>query len=330
MKDAKPMIRWYLDKESKVPLYLQLKDQIKYHISTGGLQDGQQLPAVNNLAKDLTINFETVRKAYKEMEKEGLISMQRAKGTLVTLHPSSAPANRHAVAADKAGLTSFTDLASRMLRLGQSATEIRKSFESGLESALAERNEQYIIFTECNPLQVQEISAQLKDILPITVQPVLLSELEDKLAGLDTGAGRLKAIVTTGFHLNDVRAALGNRSIDVQVLVTNMSPDSRRKIDELGPDKKFGFICRDRESIPLYQDLLKAEFGKKIKLASAHLGDDVLVESVLASADVLLVTPPVYKDMKKRAPARLQVFNVFDRIDPMSIRMLKSQLEATG
>jgi hypothetical protein len=51
---------------------------------------------------------------------------------------------------------------------------------------------------------------------------------------------------------------------------------------------------------------------------------------VLGSADVLLVTPPVFKDIKKRAPARLPVFNVFDRIDPMSIRMLKSHLELAG
>ena len=95
------MIKWYLDKESKIPLYLQLKEQIKYHISTGGLQDNEQLPAVNKLAKELSINFETVRKAYKELEKEGLISMQRAKGTLVTLDKGASPrAARTPVSAD--------------------------------------------------------------------------------------------------------------------------------------------------------------------------------------------------------------------------------------
>ena len=321
------MIRWYLDKDSKIPLYLQLKDQIKYHISTGGLQDGQQLPAVYALAEELGINFETVRKAYKEMEKEGLISMQRAKGTLVTLHQGQAGTAKGSGPGERPAPSDFADLLGRLLRNGQSAAEIRREFEAALEKAEAERNEQFIIFTECNLLQVQEISAQLKDLLDIHVVPSLLSDLERTLADLEGKPSRLRAIVTTGFHLNDVRAALGSRSIDVQVLVTNMSPDTRRRIDEIGTDKKFGFICRDQESIPVYNDLLKAEFGKKLKLSSARLDDEAHVEAVLGSVDALLVTPPVFKEMKKRAPAGLPVFNVFDRIDPMSLRMLKTHLQ---
>ncbi len=325
------MIRWYLDKESKIPLYLQLNNQIKYHISTGGLQDGQQLPAINALAGELGINFETVRKAYKELEKEGLISMQRAKGTKVTLHQGQAGGARGTTAAsERPADADFIDLIGRQLRQGQSAAEIRAGFDSALETAVAERNQRFIIFTECNPLQVQEISAQLKDLLEIQVVPSLLSDLERTLADLEGKPGRLRAIITTGFHLNDVRAALGARSIDIQVLITNMSPDTRRKIDEIGTDKKFGFICRDKESIAVYNDLLKAEFGKKLKLASAHLGDEAHVAAVLGSVDALLVTPPVYKEMKKRAPAGLQVFNVFDRIDPMSLRMLKAHLQLSN
>jgi len=132
--------------------------------------------------------------------------------------------------------------------------------------------------------------------------------------------------VTTGFHLNDVRAALGGRQIDVQILITNMSPESRRKIDEIGTDRRFGFICRDKESIPLYNDLLRGEFGKKIKLVSTCLGDSEGVESILRSVDILLVTPPVLREVKRICPANLPVFNVFDRVDPMSLRVLKDRI----
>jgi DNA-binding transcriptional regulator YhcF (GntR family) len=285
------------------------------------------LPGVNKLAKDLSINFETVRKAYKELEKEGLISMQRAKGSLVTLQHGQARLSKRAATSERPAPSDFADFVGRRLRNGQSAAEIRREFESALETAVAERNEQFIVFTECNALQVQEISAQLKDALQIQVMPTLLSDLDKALAALGVNAGRLKAIVTTGFHLNDVRAVLSSRPIDIHVLVTNMSPDTRRKIDEIGMDKKFGFICRDQESIAVYNDLLRAEFGKKIRLSSAHLDDETHVEAVLGSVNALLVTPPVYKEMKKRAPAHLPVFNVFDRIDPMSLRMLKTHLQ---
>ena len=64
---AKEQIKWFLDKKNKIPLYLQIKDLIKYYISTGVIQDNAVLPGVNMLAKELEINFETVRKAYKEL-----------------------------------------------------------------------------------------------------------------------------------------------------------------------------------------------------------------------------------------------------------------------
>ena len=80
------MIKWFVDRENKVPLYLQLKDLIKYYISTGAIQDNDQLPGVVKLAEELGVNFDTIRKAYKELEREELISMIRGKGTFATLH----------------------------------------------------------------------------------------------------------------------------------------------------------------------------------------------------------------------------------------------------
>ena len=321
------MIKWLLDKESKVPLYLQLKDQIKYYISTGSLVNNEQLPAVNKLAKELSINFETVRKAYKELEKEGLISMQRAKGTLVTLEDGSAflqakPPLGLGVEPEWALKNSIAGL----LGNGKAPQDIQSIFEKALAEAQAARRERYVIFTECNALQTQDISSELCDILKKDVRPVLLEDLSDELAKLAPGDEHLQAIVTTGFHLNDVREALGHRPIDIHVLITNMSPESRRKIDEMGADRKFGFICRDQESIPLYNDLLRAEFGKKIKLTLACLKDQAQVDSILESVDILLITPPVYREVKKLAPASLPIFNVFDRIDRMSIRVLKDRL----
>ncbi len=321
------MTKWYLDKGSKVPLYLQLKDQIKYHISTGGLQQNEQLPAVNKLAKELAINFETVRKAYKELEKEGLISMQRAKGTLVTLDNSAPPfIPSNARSPEQSPERWVYNAVSALLAKGTPPEEIRSAVSRSMDEAFAARKERFVIFTECNSLQVHDIAIQLKTFLDEDVRPVLLEDLEKEISRLGPEEKRLLAIVTTGFHLNDVRAALGGRPIDVHILITNMSPESRRKIEEIGVDRRFGFICRDQESIPLYNDLLRGEFGKKIRLVSTYLGDTAGVEAILRSVDILLVTPPVFREVKKLSPANLPVFNVFDRVDPMSFRVLKDRI----
>jgi hypothetical protein len=47
---------------------------------------------------------------------------------------------------------------------------------------------------------------------------------------------------------------------------------------------------------------------------------------VYKTADLLLVSPPVYEEVRKAAPSKLPVFNIFDRVDPMSLRVIKDRL----
>ncbi len=56
------MVKRLIDKKSRIPPYLQLKDLLKYFISTGAIQENERLPGVMELAAELGINFETVRK----------------------------------------------------------------------------------------------------------------------------------------------------------------------------------------------------------------------------------------------------------------------------
>ena len=75
------------------------------------------------------------------------------------------------------------------------------------------------------------------------------------------GKGRRVRVVTTGFHVTEVRDAVGDLPVEVSVLITNLNRDTRRKLKSIGEKGKFSFICRDRESTLMYRDLLKAELG---------------------------------------------------------------------
>ena len=75
--------RFRLDPSSGVPFYRQIIDQVLAAIATGGLTTGQQLPTVRQLAVDLAVNFNTVARAYKELEIRGVVSTQQGTGTFV-------------------------------------------------------------------------------------------------------------------------------------------------------------------------------------------------------------------------------------------------------
>lgn len=72
-----------LDAHSGVPVYRQLMDQVQAAIASGILNAGDQLPTVRQVAVDLTINPNTVSRAYREMEIRGLLDTQQGTGTFI-------------------------------------------------------------------------------------------------------------------------------------------------------------------------------------------------------------------------------------------------------
>jgi len=77
-----------IDLTSKVPIYVQIIDQIKHMIATGDLSPDDQLPTVRQLAADLRVNFNTIARAYRMLDEEGLISTQHGRGTYILPLPS--------------------------------------------------------------------------------------------------------------------------------------------------------------------------------------------------------------------------------------------------
>jgi GntR family transcriptional regulator len=73
-----------LDQTSGVPVYRQLIDQVLVAKASGALAPGDQLPTVRQLAVDLSINPNTVIRAYKELEIRGILTTQQGMGTFIT------------------------------------------------------------------------------------------------------------------------------------------------------------------------------------------------------------------------------------------------------
>ena len=77
-------ISFLLDMKSGIPFYRQIIDQVKTAIATGDLGPGYKLPTVRQLAVELSINPNTVSRAYTELELTGLVETQMGSGTFVS------------------------------------------------------------------------------------------------------------------------------------------------------------------------------------------------------------------------------------------------------
>ena len=77
------MIEFHLDTRSGVAPYLQLIQQVRHALRLGMLSEGDRLPTVKDVVARVAINPNTVHKAYRELEYEGLVSSRRGVGTFV-------------------------------------------------------------------------------------------------------------------------------------------------------------------------------------------------------------------------------------------------------
>ena len=90
------MIEFHLDNHSGVAPYLQIVQQVKQALRLGLLTVGDQLPTVREVVVQLTVNPNTVLKAYRELEREGLVASRPGQGTFVQKTLAGASLASHA------------------------------------------------------------------------------------------------------------------------------------------------------------------------------------------------------------------------------------------
>jgi GntR family transcriptional regulator len=100
---------FHLNPRSGIPIYVQLKEQVKTAVAGGVLNPGDQMPSVRDLAVALVVNPNTIARAYSELEREGLLSVEQGRGTFI----SSGSAEPLLDAAERALL--ITSLIDRLL-----------------------------------------------------------------------------------------------------------------------------------------------------------------------------------------------------------------------
>lgn len=113
---------------SGVPIYLQLMEQVKHAIETGALRPGEQLPGIRPLAEELVINPNTVAKAYRELEHEGVIELRQGAGAFVSENAGA----KKLTDAIRAGQGIVADAIEKLRVRGVTDEEIRRLFEAEL------------------------------------------------------------------------------------------------------------------------------------------------------------------------------------------------------
>jgi DNA-binding transcriptional regulator YhcF (GntR family) len=128
------VIEFHLDPQSGVATYLQIVQQVKDALRLGTIEVGDQLPTVREVVADLAINPNTVAKAYRDLEREGLVVARQGRGTFVASTLASSSLRHH----DELRAALQRWLASA-IRAGLDEESVRALISATLRESLARR-----------------------------------------------------------------------------------------------------------------------------------------------------------------------------------------------
>jgi DNA-binding transcriptional regulator YhcF (GntR family) len=257
-----------VDRRSAVPVHVQLETQIRHLIVTGRLGPGMQLPTVRQLAGFLRINRNTAARALAELHRDGFLECRQGLGTFVSGRQTarSAPAARSLVRlAD--------DVIDRARQLGFTREELMATLAArspDTRGAGAARTPALLV--ECNSEELARYGEALEAEVPLEVDRVLVDDLAPRLAREPGFLARYRVVITTFFHIHEVKRALPPDGPPAVALLSEANIATLQRLTELPEGATIGLVCATATGS---QNLLRS-------IQSAGLGH---LRPVLASTD---------------------------------------------
>lgn len=221
-----------INSQLDIPIYRQLVDFIHTAVKKGELQAGHQLPTVQELTQELGIARGTVKRAYDELERLGLVEKVQGRGTFIRYQPSNSGSRKEqAMAAINSVLDQLEDM-------GFSASEINIFLNLKLRERAEQEAHVKIAVVECNPENLSQMSEQLRHIPGVDLYPYLLESVQQYPYKLNE---EFDLIVTTAIHADYLESVVPLKKKVVRVALS-LSAGSLAPIIKLRPGKNLGII----------------------------------------------------------------------------------------
>jgi DNA-binding transcriptional regulator YhcF (GntR family) len=257
-----------VNRQSAVPVHVQLQMQIRHLISTGALKPGMQLPTVRQLAGFLRINRNTAARALADLHQDGYLESRQGRGTFVVQQPAA-----HEGRAARSLERLVQEMLDRARQLGFTQDELvaRMATQAPHGTAAGPVRARALLI-ECNAPELSRYRDQLEAELPLRVEPMLVEELEARAPREPDLVKGYRVVVTTFFHIHEVKRALPAGGTPVLALLSGASISTLLRLTELPEGSPVGLVC---SSATGSQNLLRS-------LQSAGL---LHLQPVLASTD---------------------------------------------
>lgn len=243
-------------------IYRQLWQELAGRIRAGKLPDGTRLPAVRELADELGVASGTVKRAYDELEKAGLLTKAPGRGSFVSYQPPGTQERRTAAQQQ-------TDALLQSLQgLGLSVPEMKRLLTERLRQFCARQPKVQAALIECNPEVLDQLRLQLQTLEGVELHTMLLSQAQQHPGQL---AQQMDVMITTTEHAQELGEMTGQPE-KVAKIALCLSAGSVAPIVKLGPGERVGVASQSLR----FGDLMRRFCAAYT--AGAHISEPALLD----------------------------------------------------
>jgi GntR family transcriptional regulator len=266
-----------VDRESSTPVHEQLTEQLRYQIASGRFAVDDTLPSTRSLAKEVGVSFHTIRKAYQQLEREGLLEAQVGRGYIVRERTPLGKGERI-----ERGAAVVREALQRLIALGLRETEIEYLFQEQFSALSTQAAGPKVVFAARYRELAEQVAQQLTTTLHQTITAATLDEL-DRHRDADF-------LLTPYPDLEAVRSDVPRA--DALGVITSLPPEVLDAIAHLLPSQTLGLVTQYPDAIqPLTQAIRRqTSFSGQMMATSIHAGRPKL-GSFVEQSDILLYTP---------------------------------------
>ncbi len=315
-----------IDKNSRIPLYLQIKEHLQNLLKEGELKKGSQLPTERDLSIKLNVSRNTVSMAYKELADENFITSSPGKGTFIVsdkYHPKYLQKINK-----KSPLVKHIDLAiKKALEINIQPEEFIQLVNQRLKEKKHLLNNISIAFIECNQEQLYYFSKKLELGTGIHIIPILIDEMFHQPEEFIAKTKSVDLVVTTFFHFQEVQQFLKNENKKIIAIALDPQIETMVNIARAtSPDMRIGMVCLTSKFAERVFKSIKYAGIKFSSITYTTTQDNKQLNEFIKKNDILIVSPGRKKDVQKLISTNIPLIEFMYIPDKGSIDTLKKTI----
>ncbi|ULL14986.1 GntR family transcriptional regulator [Paenibacillus sp. H1-7] len=283
----------------------QIREQLKWLIGIGQIKPGDMLPPANQLADILGLNRNTVNLVYNQLQDEGIVALQKGRGTTVMTNMKTDELQRLRQPMHDLVTTTIQEAG----RLGIPLDEF---FTAALAYILLHHTKAShplrFVFIECKEHDHIFYRKEIERVTGADVVSVFLEDLAGNPGALAAALEHSHTIVTTLNHADEVKAMLAG--LDAKLLVIGATIEMSFLLDvaRLEPGSKVSFVCLGNAGGQWMAKRVDAAGITQIEAMSVGLDHPEQLQDNLVHADKVYASAAVLDELKAMAPGKVELY----------------------